>query len=128
MSTKSRRYFANYFLAPREQMVFSLQMVFGVIILAELQLVVMSGFLGGDTPFLGAQFALASSIVLIALYTLVVSHRVFGPVHAMQKYVDKMVAGEAQGPLKLRDGDYFSDLAERLSKLQSQLDARYAEQ
>lgn len=118
--SKSHRRFANYFIAPRAQFIFSAQMVVGALALAELQIVVM-GIPGADGSFFWAKLVLALSIVAIVLYTLVVSHRVFGPVHAMEVYADKLLAGEADGPLTLRKGDYFTDLAARLSKIQEKL-------
>lgn len=116
--TKHKRSFRNYFLAPREQLGFSIRMVVGVFLLTQLQVfAVTAARLGGALLSPTTVVVFLASALFVLGYTMVVTHRVFGPIRAMELYVDKLIAGEEPPPLKLRSGDYFSTLADRLSKL-----------
>lgn len=115
---KHKRSFWNYFLAPREQLGFSVRMVVGVFLLTQLQVFAVTAARLGGASFSASTVAVfVFSSLFVLVYTMVVTHRVFGPVRAMEIYVDKLLAGENPPPMRLRGGDYFGGLAERLSKL-----------
>lgn len=55
---------------------------------------------------------LSSSILLLVVGGLALSHRVAGPLSRLRHHLLEISAGKSPGPLRFRNGDYFRDLAE----------------
>lgn len=62
-------------------------------------------------------------LVLVGMfgYTIVVSHRIAGPVYRINDVLRRMIAGEFPGTISFRKGDYFRETAELLQALSRQL-------
>jgi len=65
----------------------------------------------------------AVALVLVGMfaYTIVVSHRIAGPVYRINDILRRMIAGEFPFPISFRKGDYFLETAELLQTLSRQL-------
>lgn len=82
----------------------------------------------GVTPFVLLQkffaahilFIIFGGILLIAT-TMMISHRIAGPIYKFEKYVDSMLAGKLGEPLYLRSKDDGKVLAEKLNSLSKNL-------
>ncbi len=61
----------------------------------------------------------AALLVVFVISTLYVSikytHRIYGPLVSVYRYLDDIAAGKDPAPLQLRDRDQLSELAERLN-------------
>ena len=53
-----------------------------------------------------------------------VSHRICGPIYNIKKNLDAVRNGERPGPIRLRKGDAFQDLAESLNEVLAMLDEK----
>ena len=56
----------------------------------------------------------------IILLSVLLSHKIFGPIYRMKQAIQSKMNGEEKIYCKLRKGDYFVDFAEQLSKLLEQ--------
>lgn len=54
--------------------------------------------------------------VVIIIMSLLLSHRVAGPIYHLVTYLQKKRDGEIQGPLQFRDKDFFPELASSLNQ------------
>jgi hypothetical protein len=65
--------------------------------------------------------ALAFVIVLAALilgvYTILQSHRMIGSAYHIASHLERIIGGQTNEPLQLRDGDYFTEIAELINRL-----------
>lgn len=59
----------------------------------------------------------AGILVLLFSLSYVLSNRLAGPIYRIQKHVDAVVDGTTTEPIKLREGDFFTELAEAVNKL-----------
>lgn len=48
---------------------------------------------------------------------LLVSNRIVGPVYRLKRYMDALANGQDLGAMKVRDDDYFSEVAESYNKM-----------
>ncbi len=66
------------------------------------------------------RFIMLMTTVFAALATLSFglgfSHRVVGPVYRVRKHIRRIVAGEEMGDIKLRQGDFFQELADAFNE------------
>ncbi len=62
-------------------------------------------------------------VVLVGMfaYTIVVSHRIAGPVYRINDVLRKMIAGEFPASISFRKGDFFQETAELLQTLSNRL-------
>ena len=58
-----------------------------------------------------------SILVLLFLTSYVLSNRLAGPIYRIQKHVDLVVSGQTQEKIKLREGDFFIELADSVNQL-----------
>ena len=66
-------------------------------------------------------FALVFSFVaLTIIISLKYTHKIYGPLLAINRFLDEVLKGETPKPLKLRDGDQLQDLANKLNAIQEQ--------
>ncbi|GAB4365476.1 MAG: hypothetical protein Kow00128_08050 [Deltaproteobacteria bacterium] len=67
-------------------------------------------------------------VVLVGMfgYTIVVSHRIAGPIYRINDVLRKLIAGEFPDRVAFRKGDYFQDTAELLQALAKTLGAKGA--
>ena len=56
-------------------------------------------------------------LILTVLSSLTYTHKIYGPLVAINRFLDEMLANETPKPLVLRDGDQLHDLAEKLNAL-----------
>lgn len=67
-----------------------------------------------------------SLTLAFVIITLVVSirytHRIYGPLVSIHRYLDGLLAGEKPATLKLRESDQLKELAEKLNSLAARLD------
>lgn len=57
------------------------------------------------------------SIFIIWMAALELSHKIAGPLYRMEKELDERIAGIKAGPIKLRKGDEFQLLVDKMNKL-----------
>lgn len=62
-------------------------------------------------------------IVLLGMfaYTIVVSHRIAGPIYRINDVLRRMIGGEFPETVSFRKGDYFQETADLLGKLSKKL-------
>ena len=63
----------------------------------------------------------------VFLYTLILSHRIAGPIHRINKVLEMMLRGEYPESITLRKGDHFQKTAELLERLSQQIDRQREE-
>ena len=68
-------------------------------------------------------FTVVAFSLLVFSATIIVSHRLYGPIYAMRRHVEALVRGEYSHRVHLRKTDEFKDLAEVLNELSSNLEA-----
>lgn len=56
---------------------------------------------------------MATTLYITVKYT----HKIYGPLVSIHKFLDQALAGEKPDPLKLRASDQLNDLAEKINKL-----------
>ena len=61
-------------------------------------------------------FVLACALIIGIPLTLYFSHKAVGPIYRLKTYLDDLKNGPFY-PLKFRDGDYFSELPEKLNSI-----------
>ncbi len=62
-------------------------------------------------------------IMLIAIVTgIFTTHRVAGPIYRMESDIDRVLTGETHARVRLRRGDAFPELAEKVNELIERLD------
>lgn len=62
----------------------------------------------------------------VFVYTLVVSHRIAGPIYRIDAVIRQMIAGEYPDKVALRRGDHFHETADLLTALSRKLAAERA--
>ena len=58
-----------------------------------------------------------SSVVLACFLGLIISHRVFGPIYRLVKHMENFRETGSTEELKLREGDYFKDVADSYNNM-----------
>lgn len=61
---------------------------------------------------------------LALIMVLYYSHRIAGPLYHIEKHLGLMIEGECSRPLRLRKGDEFKEIAEKINRLQDTLKER----
>lgn len=56
-------------------------------------------------------------ILVIAMFTIIFSHRIAGPIYNIERKLDGLIRGEDVGLIRLRKGDELKELAEKINKL-----------
>ena len=69
---------------------------------------------------------LAIAVILAGLISLVLSHRIAGPIFRLKLLVDELAEGKDVPPIKFRNSDEFKELAESFEKLRNILKAKGA--
>lgn len=54
----------------------------------------------------------ALATVIISVWGLYITHRIAGPIYRLEAHCRQMAQGEAHGPVRFREGDFFPELAE----------------
>ena len=85
---------------------------------------VVSGFVSKDMMslvhhqiFLRAVFFFLPLIFVIAVSSILLSHRIAGPLYRIELTLDKLIQGEDVGYLSLRKNDELKELAEKINRL-----------
>lgn len=65
----------------------------------------------------GLVFVIVASALTLGVYTIVHTHRMLGSAYRIGMHLTRVNNGESPGPVTLRDGDYFKDVADELNKL-----------
>jgi len=60
-------------------------------------------------------------MVIISIYSLFFSHRMAGPVYRMRVSLDRMLAGDLNFKIKVRNKDFFINLVDRLENLREKI-------
>jgi signal transduction histidine kinase len=61
------------------------------------------------------------SIVMVFIYSVIVSHRIAGPMYAILKYIDEMRSGKFEEPRPLRPYDELKPIMDSLGELSIKL-------
>lgn len=61
--------------------------------------------------------AIFFSLAFIALHSILVSHKIAGPVYRFERRVQELTQGDVSGHVQLRDGDYFPGLMNALNQM-----------
>lgn len=59
------------------------------------------------------------TLLIIWSIALVLSNRILGPLYRLEKELDARIAGQARGPIKVREKDVLKPLADKINKLLS---------
>ena len=74
----------------------------------------------GLNPFaiIGALvFIIVASALTLGVYAIVHTHRMLGSAYHIGMHLNRMNSGQPVGPLTLREGDYFREVADEINKL-----------
>lgn len=63
-------------------------------------------------------FVIVASGLTLGVYAIVHTHRMLGSAYHIGMHLNKFNAGEKVGPLTLRDGDYFKEIADEINKIE----------
>jgi hypothetical protein len=66
-------------------------------------------------------FVVVAASLTLGVYAIVHTHRMLGSAYHIGMHLNRLNSGEKVGPLVLRDGDYFRDVAEEINALQPKL-------
>ncbi len=79
------------------------------------------GFLGQQQQRMAFFFVLASLVVMAmgALYSLLISHRVAGPIVRVMNYLNGYSQAQEPSPVRFREDDYFLELADAVNQFVS---------
>lgn len=128
---KFNRHFKNYFIAPREQIVFALFSFLGVVlglglhtflilrkILEISTSAVEDGSQGELAYYVYASFLMTVLIVgiFIFLLSILFTHKVFGSLAAIEKHFSDLLDGKNRGPITIRKNDQTKSLVDVLNK------------
>jgi hypothetical protein len=61
-------------------------------------------------------------MILVVVVGIVSTHRVAGPIYRMENDIDRVLSGESHARVRLRRGDAFPELAEKVNELIERLD------
>ena len=64
-------------------------------------------------------------IGLVFIASLLMSHKIAGPMVKLKNYLSDVRAGEANYPLQFRDGDYFQDITEHVNQTVTHLQSQF---
>jgi signal transduction histidine kinase len=85
---------------------------------------VFSGFVPKDVTslvshqlFFRTSFFALPAVLLIVVFSVLVSHRIAGPLYNMERTIDLVIQGESVGYIRLREKDEFHNLAEKINEL-----------
>ena len=56
-------------------------------------------------------------IFVITAFSIVLSHRIAGPIYRLEKTFDRLIRGEDVEPIRLRRGDALKELVEKINSL-----------
>jgi len=56
-------------------------------------------------------------ILLVIFWSLVLSHRIVGPIYRLEKDLDDIVDGKRRGPIKIRKADELKEVVEKINRL-----------
>lgn len=70
-------------------------------------------------PLLVNDLAIMFLVVVIGVF---VTHRIAGPVYRMESDIDRVLSGENHARVRLRRGDAFPELADKVNELIARLD------
>jgi len=59
--------------------------------------------------------------VIAGFYALIFSRRIAGPIFAISRHLDRCIQNRKMETLTLREGDLFTDIADRFNKLSEQI-------
>ncbi len=71
--------------------------------------------------FLGMGVFILLFCVLMGTLSVALAHRVAGAAYRLEKALDRLIEGDFSESIALRKGDYLTQIAERLTKVQEQL-------
>lgn len=57
-------------------------------------------------------------VLLLSLYFIKATHRFYGPVYAIKRYLRASLDGESVGKIKLRENDHLHEVAEKINRIQ----------
>jgi hypothetical protein len=66
-------------------------------------------------------FVIVASGLTLGVYVIVHTHRMLGSAYHIGMHLNKFTAGEKVGPITLRDGDYFKEIADEINKIEARL-------
>src|SRR4051812_23276526 len=68
-------------------------------------------------------FVIVASALTLGVYVIVHTHRMLGSAYHIGMHLNRFNSGEKVGPITLRDGDYFKEVADEINKIESRLGA-----
>ena len=66
---------------------------------------------------------LSTYLATVIIFTAVLTHRIIGPIVAINKHTQELIKGNYKSRINLRKTDEFKDVSEELNKLASKLEA-----
>jgi hypothetical protein len=70
-----------------------------------------------QTPLLIIGLLVVAFIVTTLLVAVSYTHKIYGPLVSINRFLDEYLEGQKPAPLALRDGDQLQDLAQKLNQL-----------
>lgn len=143
-SVKRRQYYINKKFQTGFILKFILVLVLGgvlsvVITLLTTNSTLTSSYDGARLVIEKTSFAILPSVVITSLITtsvvgivavvvtLLVSHRLAGPMYRFEKDIEEIGAGNLQKKIRIRDGDQFVEVAENLNRMVDNLNRQMRE-
>ncbi len=66
-------------------------------------------------------FVVVAAGLTLGVYAIVHTHRMLGSAYHIGMHLSRLNSGEKVGPLTLREGDYFKEVADEVNQLQARL-------
>lgn len=107
------------FVMPRFQFIFlvySFSMAAIPLFVLSMSRELMMYFEGTNVYMMVALFT-SLTLVFLALVGILLSNRIAGPLYRVTRHLNDLAEGNASGEIRLRDNDYFTELAEAANKV-----------
>jgi hypothetical protein len=66
-------------------------------------------------------FVLVASALTLGVYVIIHTHRMLGSAYHIGMHLNRFNSGEKVGPITLRDGDYFKEIADEINRIENRL-------
>lgn len=66
-------------------------------------------------------FVIVASALTLGVYVIVHTHRMLGSAYHIGMHLNRFNSGEKVGPITLRDGDYFKEIADEINRIEARI-------
>ena len=81
-------------------------------------------YIQGGSSMMWAGMLTGATMVLLVLVGLLLSNRIAGPLYRIARHLSDLAEGKAPAEIKLREGDYFKELADAANALTRKIESK----